>query len=124
MLTLKLRYLVVCALLFLIACGSGSVTSAHRIVGSGFFSPAITFLEPQSAPVGAVAFTMTVVGKNFGPDATVYWNGMPTHTTPVNAQQLLADVTADDLQMAGPADVYVRSSAQNSNTVTFQVSIQ
>jgi hypothetical protein len=86
--------------LFLVACGSGSVTRPHKSVGSGFLTPAIAFLDPQSASVGAVAFAMTVVGKNFGPDAVVCGNELPVHTTPVNAQELLADINLEDLQMA------------------------
>lgn len=124
MLALKIRFIVVCNLLFLIACGTGSVTHPHMTVGSGLMPPAISMLEPQSAPVGAVAFTMTIVGKNFGPDAIVYWNGVPTHTTPINSQELMADITVEDLQMAGLANIYVRTLGQNSNTVTFDVSIQ
>lgn len=118
----KLPLIAICSLLGLIGCGAGSVTRPHMTVGSGFLPPNITLLEPPSAPVGSVAFTITVVGKDFGPDAIVYWNGMPTHTTPINSQQLLADVTAEDLQMAGPAALYVRSLGRNSNTVTFEVS--
>jgi hypothetical protein len=67
---------------------------------------------------------MTVVGKNFGPDAIVYWNGTPTHTTPVNAQELLADISLEDLQMAGLVNVHVRTLGANSNTVMVNVSIQ
>jgi hypothetical protein len=124
MVSLKLRFIAVCSVLFLIACGTSSITRRHTIVGSGALPPTITLLEPQSAPVGAVAFTMTVVGKDFGPDAIVYWNGIPTHTTPLNAHQLLADLTVEDLQIAGLVNVYVRTLAQNSNTVTFEVSVQ
>lgn len=124
MLSLKLGFVGICSLLFLIACGTGSVTEGHRIVGIGFLPPAITLLEPQSAPVGAVAFTMTVLGRNFGRDAIVYWNGIPTHTTPVNAQELMADITLEDLQMAGLVNIYVRTLGANSNTTTFEVTTQ
>lgn len=124
MVLLKLRLIAFSSLLVLIGCGAGSVTRPHMAVGTGFLPVAISMLEPQSAPVGSVAFTMTVVGKNFGPDAIVYWNGIPTHTTPLNAQELLADISVEDLQMAGLVNVYVRTSGQNSNTVTFEVSVQ
>ena len=120
----NLRITAIFALVVLTGCGAGSVKGSHMTVGTEVFPPAITMLEPQSSPVGAVAFTMTVVGKNFGPDAIVYWNGIPAHTTPITAQQLLADITSEDLQMAGMANVYVRTGGQNSNTVTFEVNIQ
>lgn len=124
MVVLELRFLVLFSLMLLLACGTGSVTQPHMTVGSGLLPPAINMLEPQSAPVGAVAFTMTIVGKNFGPDAIVYWNGAPIHTTPINSQELMADITVEDLQMAGLVNIYVRTLGQNSNTVTFDVSIQ
>lgn len=124
MVLLRLRFISISSLLLLIGCGAGSVTPSHVSEGSGFLPPAITMLEPQSAPVGSVAFIITVVANNFGPDATVYWNGVSTHTTPINAQELLADITVEDLQIAGLANVYVRTLGQHSNTVTFEVSVQ
>jgi hypothetical protein len=81
-------------------------------------------LEPQSAPVGSVAFSMTIAGNNFGPDAIAFWNGMPMHTTPVNSKQLIADITVEDLQIAGFVPVFVRTLGRNSNTVNFDVLIQ
>ena len=120
----KLRLVAFSSVLVLSGCGAGSGTRPHMTVGTGFLPSAISMLEPQSAPVGSVPFTMTVVGKNFGPDAIVYWNGIPTHTTPLNAQELLADISVEDLQMAGLVNVYVRTLGQNSNTVTFEVSVQ
>jgi hypothetical protein len=119
-----LRFICVFAMLLLTGCGTGSVTQPHRLVGSGSFPPAITSLEPQNAPVGSVEFTMTVVGKNFGPDAIVFWNGAPTHTMMVNSQELMADISVEDLQIAGLVPIYVRTLGQNSNTVNFEVLIQ
>jgi hypothetical protein len=107
-----------------IGCGTNSGTNTHSLVGSGLFPPAVTFLEPQTAPVDSVAFSMTIVGNNFGPDAIVFWNGIPAHTTPVNSQQLIADITVEDLQIAGFVPVYVRTQGQNSNTVNFDVLIR
>jgi len=81
-------------------------------------------LSPNSAPVGSVVFTVTVVGSNFGADSVAYWNGLPMRTMIVTSKELMAEVTAEDLQNAGLNPVYVRSGGQNSNTVNFDVLVQ
>jgi hypothetical protein len=107
-----------------IGCGAGSGDRPHRLVGSGFFSPSISMLSPTSVPVNSPPFTITVVGNNFGADAVVFWNGTPAATIPVNSKELMAQITALDLQTVGAVPIYVRTGGQNSNTVDFQVATQ
>ena len=120
-----MRWLPLFVLLFAVGCGAGSnLQTPHHLVGMGAFPPAISMLFPASAPVGSVAFTMTIVGQNFGPDVIAYWDGLPMRTFPVNSKELMAEVTVEDLQHAGLNPVYVRTGGQNSNTVNFDVLIQ
>jgi hypothetical protein len=116
--------LALLAILVVTGCGAGSANRPHMLMGSGIFPPAVTMLSPNTVPVGSPAFTMTVVGSNFGPDAVLFWNGSPASTILVNSKELMAQITDTDLQTAGAVPVFVRTAGQNSNTVDFQVSIQ
>ena len=107
-----------------LGCGSPAKSSDPRMVSVLPAPPAITELSPQSSPVNSVPFTMTVNGTNFGPDAIVFWNGTPLRTTFVASNQLMASLTDTDLIFAGLIPVYVRSAALNSNTVTFDLTVQ
>jgi len=108
-----------CLILFTIGCGGPSETKATFTAGSS--PPAIASLAPDSAPVGSVALTMVVTGKNFINGALVFWNGVPLSTSFVNSEELLVSVTQTDLQFAGSAQVYVRTSGVSSNTLDFSV---
>ena len=112
------------AMLFTLGCGSGSMMSGQRPISVLPVSPSIAELSPASVPVNSVPVNMTVNGANFGPDAIVFWNGAPLRTTFVTSNQLVAALTDEDLLFAGFIPVYVRTAALNSNTVTFDVTIQ
>jgi hypothetical protein len=119
-----MRSLVLLALLATIGCSTGTVTQSHRLVGTGINPPSISMLSPSTVPVNSPTFTLTVVGKNFGADAVLYWNGTPVHTILINSQQLMGEITTLDLQTVGLVPVLVRTGGQNSNTVDFEVAIQ
>lgn len=106
-----------------IGCGNG--TGQFPLMSANVINPpTINQLSPPSAPVGSPNFTMEVVGSNFTTDAIVFWKDTPLHTAFINSRELMAQVTDTDMQMAGPIAVFVRASAQNSNTVNFNVLIQ
>jgi IPT/TIG domain len=109
---------------FALGCGSGSMDSGQRPVSVLSAAPSITELTPASVPVNSVPFIITVNGTNFGLDAVVFWNGTALRTTFVTSNQLLAALTDKDLMFAGMIPVYVRTAALNSNTVTFDVTIE
>ena len=88
---------------------------------AGSSPPSITLLAPGSAPVGSVALTMVVTGNNFINGALVFWNGEPQSTVFVNSSELLVSVTQTELEFAGSAQVYVRTSGMNSNVLDFSV---
>jgi hypothetical protein len=62
-----------------------------------------------------------VNGNNFSTGAQAFWNNIPQFTVFVNANQLQVSVTEADLTFAGSAEVCVRNSGVNSNTVEFAV---
>ena len=83
--------------------------------------PSLAALLPNSAPANSVPFTMEVDGKNFLPDAVVFWNGAPASTAFVNSQQVLVSLTSTNLMLSGMVRVYVRTGGLNSNTVQFDL---
>ncbi|HZQ22898.1 MAG TPA: IPT/TIG domain-containing protein [Terriglobales bacterium] len=114
------------ALVTLMASGCGAGNGRPPLgarFGSTIVFPTLTSISPDTALVGTAAFVITVNGTNFGPDATVFWNGLPLPTRFISSKQLVAQVSATNLQFAGPASVFVRSAGMNSNTVTFAVNV-
>ncbi|HXZ31239.1 MAG TPA: IPT/TIG domain-containing protein [Terriglobales bacterium] len=67
----------------------------------------ITSISPDSTTVGGDQFVLTVNGSYFVPHSRVIWNGFPVVTTYVNSSQLLAEIPASDIAVAGTALVYV-----------------
>lgn len=59
--------------------------------------PVITTVSPNEFTIGTRSMTLTVSGKNFTPDALVYWDGLNKPTTYVNATELTAQLGMDDL---------------------------
>ena len=116
--------LVLLAALATIACGAGTGPRPDRVVGTALFPPSISMLSPNTVPVNSPPFTITVVGTNLGPDAVVYWNNIALTTMPINSQELMAQLTALNLQAVGLIPVFVRTGGQNSNVLDFQVAIQ
>jgi glycosyl transferase family WbsX len=97
--------------------GSGSVAVTNPI-------PTISALSPSTATRGGPAFTLTVNGSNFVSGAAVQWSGSPRPTTFVNAGQVTAQISADDIVVAGAENVTVVNPAPGggtSNSQTFNI---
>jgi len=119
------------------AAGSPSVTVTNPAPGGGTsnaqtFSiaagnnptPAITTLQPSSAPARSGAFTLTVNGSNFVNGAVVNFNGNPRTTTFVSASKVTAAIVAGDILSAGNSSVTVTNPAPGggtSNALTFTI---
>jgi hypothetical protein len=71
--------------------------------------PAITALAPSEATSGGPAFTLTVSGSNFNPNAVVNWNAVAqaANTHYVSTNQLTADIPASAIATAGTVKVSV-----------------
>jgi IPT/TIG domain len=117
---MRLLGLFLVATLLLTGCGTGH-GGDPGLKTSGFLSPSITELVPNSVPVNSPPFMLTVNGTNFGPGAMIFWNGNPHTTFLVSQNQLTTTLTDTDLMFVGLAHVLVRTGGLNSNTVDFNV---
>ena len=108
----------VCACFFTGCGGSGSSAPPPNPI------PTISSVTPTSATRGGPAFPLTVNGENFVSGAVVQWNGAPRPTTFANGMQLTAQISADDIVLAGTEDVTVRNPAPGggiSNILNFNI---
>jgi probable HAF family extracellular repeat protein len=103
---------------------SGQVIGYGTIGGQthGFLLD-LTTLTPSSATAGAAAFTLTVtgIGTNFVPGATVNWNGTALATTYVSATEVTASVPASLIAVAGTALVTVTTNEGTLAGGTFTI---
>ncbi|MCC6586630.1 MAG: putative Ig domain-containing protein [Bryobacterales bacterium] len=86
-------------------------------------APVLSALSPTSAVAGSAAFSVTLTGSNFAPNAVVYWNlSIPLTTTFLSATQLSASVPVNLIASPGVALIQVRNSdGGQSNPLTFTV---
>jgi len=113
------------SLLLLVALTAGCGTRDPKTMfGTSFNPPALTMLEPGTVPVNSTPFVLTVDGKNFGPDAVVFWNKVPHNARVLSSTELQVSLTADDLTIFGLVPVYVQTAGMTSNTVDFDVTAQ
>jgi outer membrane protein assembly factor BamB len=87
-------------------------------------APQLNSLMPGSANSGDAAFTLTVTGVYFSPNAIVKWNGGARTTTYVSATQLTAQISAADIASPGQYAVSVSDQTPgipDSSTIFFTV---
>jgi 6-phosphogluconolactonase len=122
---------VIAILLFLAGCGGASTGGANS-TGSGANPvpnpiPTISSIDPSSAPVGAQAFTLRVVGTtNFVTGSVLRWNGNDRPTTILSGHALNAQIPASDIAATGTAAVSVFNplpGGGSSNSLTFTIAI-
>lgn len=104
-----LAFLCVC---FLPGCGGGGSSSfpAPNPI------PTITAISPSSAAREGPAFQLTVKGSGFVSGSAVQWNGGNRPTTFVSGTQLSAQVSADDILVAGTDNITVSNPAPGGGT--------
>ncbi|MBI3106688.1 MAG: hypothetical protein HYY95_14160, partial [Candidatus Rokubacteria bacterium] len=86
--------------------------------------PAVSSLDPSSAPAGSSGFTLTVNGSDFVSTSIVRWNGSDRSTTFVSSGQLQAAIPAGDIASEGTAAVSVFTPPPGggvSNALTFTI---
>ena len=104
------------ALLFLI------LAPTMMFARSGAVPLIVQPLVPPSVEPGSGAFTLTVNGAGFGPNAAVYWNGSIRSTTVLSKTSVQAQITAADVANKGTAWVTVANpSGVMSNVVYFSI---
>lgn len=108
--------------------GQGSITIFNPAPEGGVSSPlTFTIFPPNPSPgitslsktieiAGSAAFMLTVQGTNFISSTVVQWNGNARPTTVVSATQLVASISAADIQHAGIAQVSVSTPAPGGGT--------
>jgi len=122
-----MRYLpILVVLLAMAGCGNpvNNKGGDPRPVSVFVLPPSITQLSPATTPVNSVPFLLTVNGTDFGTGAIVYWNGAPLHTVFMTANQLVANISPQEVLFTGLVRVYVLSGGLTSNTVDFNVTAQ
>src|SRR5437588_5478794 len=77
--------------------------------------PVIAQLVPNSAKAGSPAFTLTVNGSGFNPDATINWNG--SKTTFVSGNQLTATIPASAIATPGTVTVTVTNPGHTAGGI-------
>lgn len=119
---------------------NGSATGNLYIVDGSFVNPAgtpdttagapllpvpvLTDLSPLTATSGTGALTLTVSGRGFAGNPTVYWNGTALPTSVVSSTQVSVQIPASDLASAGLAAITVSNSGSSlpaSNSLPFPV---
>jgi hypothetical protein len=102
-----------------IANSPQTIKSTYNVL---FPAPQFTSLSPASAYVGGPAFTLTITGSGFPPDAQILWNGSPMPTTYVSATTLSATIPAQAIAAPGSAQITVGgSNLETSSPVTFPI---
>ena len=85
-------------------------------------APLLTSLDPSSAIGGGPALALSVHGDDFEDGAVVRWNGDSRPTTFISGQELLAEVSATDLETRRPVWITVRNANGGvSNALMFTV---
>lgn len=100
-------------------CGSGSTSQPPPNP-----VPSISSVSPSTATRGGSSFTLTVNGSNFASASTVQWNGSPRQTSFVSLTQLTAQISADDISVAGTYNITVVNPAPGggpSGSVAFNI---
>ncbi|HLJ15033.1 MAG TPA: hypothetical protein VKV15_11090 [Bryobacteraceae bacterium] len=113
--------LIVTAATATITVMSGGVTSNSSSFIVAVPGPTITSLGPGMVTAGGSAFTLTVTGAGFAPDATVQWNGSALTTTFVSATQVTAAVPANLIAATGTATITVISGGGTSSALTISI---
>ena len=86
--------------------------------------PTLTDLSSLAATVGSGATTLTITGRDFIGQPTVYWNGSALPTTLVDSTHLSVQVPVADLASAGQATITASntgSAVPGSNSLLFSV---
>jgi len=97
--------------------GTTTTFSAFAVLGvPGSPAPTLTSIDPSSAFSGSGDLTLTVAGTDFVESSVVRWNGSDRPTTFVSATQLLAAISAADLENPGQAQVTVFTPSPGGGT--------
>lgn len=94
--------------------GGASDTLSLRVVVP---PPRVLGLNPATATAGAAGFTLQLRGRDFLPDASVEWNGVPRSTTVANDTLLSIALTSADIASEGSRSVQVRIPSRGTSSL-------
>jgi outer membrane protein assembly factor BamB len=103
---------------------SGNVSSNSETLSITPSIPLISTVAPATATAGQGALSLTVTGEYFTSTSVVYFNGSARPTTLNNMTQLVAQLTALDVAIAGTPTITVKDPASGgiaSNPVSLVV---
>jgi outer membrane protein assembly factor BamB len=86
--------------------------------------PVVAAVAPATVVAAQAALPLTVSGQYFTPTAVVYFNGSSRSTTLNNQGQLVAQLSAQDVAVAGTANITVEDPASSnvpSNSINFVI---
>jgi hypothetical protein len=104
------------------APGGGTSSSVDLVVNNPL--PTITNLTPNNLLQGAPQTIVAITGTGFVNGSVVSWKGQNRTTSFVSATQLNAEITANDLNVSGPANITVANPSPGggtSNAMAFTV---
>ena len=79
-------------------------------------APTLSSISPTSKTAGEAAFTLTVNGSNFVFGSVVHFNGSARTTSFFGANQLMAQISAADIQTAGSFPITVVNAGPGGGT--------
>jgi murein DD-endopeptidase MepM/ murein hydrolase activator NlpD len=85
-------------------------------------TPELTSISPNSKNIGEDDFSISVYGFNFLEDTQVKWNGVEQDTTFVSNNEVVAQITGEEISCAGTAYITVSnpgSIVEESNSLEF-----
>ena len=94
------------------ATNPGSVASNPLPLAINPPVPTITSISPSTVTAGGPGFTLTVIGTNFLPGATVSLNSMQLNSTAVSSTQITAQVTPNLIGQPGTAQIAVANAGR------------
>ena len=102
----------------LVANPDGTVSNPQMLTVAA--APALSSISPSSVTAGSAAFTMSLQGSGFAPNASVQIQGVPIRTTFVDSTKLTAQVLAAGISLPGQLTVVVANPGPPQQTSNAQ----
>ncbi|GLH74742.1 hypothetical protein GETHLI_32440 [Geothrix limicola] len=81
-----------------------SISTTYKVL---YPQPQVALMSPASAYVGGPAFTLSLTGTGFRPNAQVFWDGTPMPTTYLSDTSITAAIPAQAVAAAGSPRITV-----------------
>lgn len=89
---------------------------------NGVLTPTLSSISPSTVAAGSAAFTLTATGTNFTSGTKILWDGVSLPTTVTSSTQLTANITADQIALAGSITIRaIKPDTTTSGALTLTV---